>query len=50
MNTAKKISPLVFRCIFRFVAMYEKVEENMSDIIPFNEEVKETLLKGIGEI
>lgn len=47
---AEKISPSVYRCIFSFVDMYKKVEENMPEIIPFTEEDKEKLLKGIGEI
>ena len=47
---AEKISPLVYRCIFSFVDMYKKVEENMSEIIPLTEEDKVKLLKGIGEI
>ena len=47
---AEKISPLVYRCIFSFVDMYKKVEENMPEIIPLAEEDKEKLLKGIGEI
>ena len=47
---AEKISPLVYRCIFSFVDMYKKVEENMPEIIPLAEKDKEKLLKGIGEI
>ena len=47
---AEKISPLVYRCIFSFVDMYKKVEENMPEIIPLVDEDKETLLKGIGNI
>ena len=47
---AEKISPLVYRCIFSFVDMYKKVEENMPEIIPFTDEDKVKLLKGIGEI
>ena len=47
---AEKISPLVYRCIFSFVDMYKKVEENMPEIIPVTEDDKEKLLKGIGEI
>lgn len=47
---AEIISPLVYRCIFSFVDMYKKVEENMPEIIPFAEEDKVKLLKGIGEI
>ena len=47
---AEKISQLVCRCIFSFVDMYKKVEENMPEIIPLAEEDKVKLLKGIGEI
>ena len=47
---AEKISSLVYRCIFSFVDMYKKVEENMPEIIPLTPEDKERLLKGIGEI
>ena len=47
---AEKISQLVYRCIFSFVDMYKKVEENMPEIIPLAEEDKVKLLKGIGEI
>lgn len=47
---AEAITPLVYRCIFSFVDMYKKVEENMPEIIPLTEEDKVKLLKGIGEI
>ena len=47
---AERISPLVYRCIFSFVDMYRKVEDNMPEIIPFTDDDKERLLKGIGEI
>ena len=46
----EKISPLVYRCIFSFVDMYKKVEENMPEIIPLTGKDKVELLKGIGEI
>lgn len=46
----EKIAPLVYRCIFSFVDMYRKVEENMPEIIPLTEKDKVILLKGIGEI
>ena len=48
-DIVEKISPLVYRCIFSFVDMYKKVEENMPEIIPLAEEDKVKLLKGIGE-
>ena len=47
---AKRITPLINKCIFSFVDMYKKVEENMPEIIPFTVKDKENLLKGIGEI
>lgn len=47
---AENISSLVCRCIFSFVDMYKKVEENMPEIIPFALNDKKRLLKGIGEI
>ena len=47
---AEKISHSVYRCIFSFVDMYRKVEENMPEINPFTKEDKERLLKGLGEI
>lgn len=47
---AEKISPLVSRCIFSFVDMYKKVEENMPEIISLTLGDKERLLKGIGRI
>ena len=47
---AERISPLVYRCIFSFVDMYKKVEENMPEIIPLTDEDKVNLLEGIGEI
>lgn len=49
-NMAQEIAPLVYRCIFSFVDIYKKVEENMPEIIPLTEEDKVKLLKGIGEI
>lgn len=47
---AEIISPLVYRCIFSFVDMYKKVEENIAEIILITDEDKVKLLKGIGEI
>ena len=49
-HMACEIAPMVYRCIFSFVDMYKKVEENMPEIIPLTEEDKMRLLKGIGEI
>ena len=47
---AESITPYVSRCIFSFVDMYKKVEENMPEILPLNDEDKKRLLKGIGSI
>lgn len=47
---AKQIAPYVQRCIFSFVEMYKKLDYNMPEIIPFTEEDKIKILKGIGEI
>ncbi len=47
---ACEIAPYVYRCIFSFVDMYRKVEENMPEIIPFAADDTERILKGIGEI
>jgi hypothetical protein len=47
---AERISPLVYRCIFSFVDMYKKVEDNMPEIIPLTDDDKKRLLKRIGEI
>lgn len=47
---AEKISPLVTRCIFSFVDMYNKVEKNMPEIIPLTSDDKHRLLEAIGEI
>lgn len=47
---AKQITPYVQRCIFSFVEMYKKLDCNMPEIIPFTEEDKISILKGMGEI
>lgn len=47
---AEKVTPFVYRCIFSFVDMYKKVEENMPEILPLSYEDKKRLLKGIGNI
>lgn len=47
---AKQIAPFVQRCIFSFVEMYKKLEYNMPEIIPFTQDDKIKILKGIGEI
>lgn len=47
---AEKISPLVTRCIFSFVDMYNEVEKNMPEIIPLTSDDKHRLLEAIGEI
>lgn len=47
---AKQIAPYVQRCIFSFVEMYKKLDYNMLEIIPFTENDKIEILKGLGEI
>lgn len=47
---AKQIAPYVQRCIFSFVEMYKKLDYNMPEIIPFTENDKIEILKGLGEI
>ncbi len=47
---AKQIAPHVQRCIFSFVEMYQKLNYNMPEIIPFKTEDRIKILEGIGEI
>ncbi|MDD3239287.1 MAG: DUF1848 domain-containing protein [Lachnospira sp.] len=47
---AKELSPYVDRCIFSFVEMYKKLENNMPELIPMTEADKNVLAKGLGEI
>ena len=47
---AQKLSPHIDRCIFSFVEMYKKLEQNMPEIILLEDEDKEFLAKNLGEI
>ena len=47
---AKELSPYIDRCIFSFVTIYEKLKENMPEIIPMTEEDEEYLLENMGRI
>lgn len=47
---AKEITPYVDRCVFSFVEMYKKLENNMPELIPMIKEDKNKLAKGLGEI
>lgn len=49
-SMAKQIAPHVQRCIFSFVEMYKKLDYNMPEILPFTEQDKIKILKGMGEI
>lgn len=49
-SMAKQLSKYVQRCIFSFVEMYKKLEYNMPEILPFTEQDKIRILKGLGEI
>jgi len=47
---AQKLNPYIDRCIFSFVEMYKKLENNMPEIILLNESDKQNLVKNFGEI
>ena len=47
---AKVLSPYIDRCIFSFVEMYKKLENNMPELIPLSEEDKDALAQGLGAI
>lgn len=47
---AEELTPYVDRCIFSFVEMYKKLENNMPEIIPFTEEDKNRIAEGLGKI
>ena len=44
------LAPHIDRCIFSFVEMYRKVEENMPEIIPLSAEDMDALARGMGAI
>ena len=45
---AEKLAPYIDRCIFSFVEMYKKLEQNMPEIIPMTGEEKKKIARGIG--
>ena len=47
---ARELTPYVDRCIFSFVEMYKKLEVNMPELLPVNEEDKLTLAENLGAI
>lgn len=47
---AGQLSDHVDRCIFSFVEMYKKLEQNMPEIIPLTDEDKNTLAEALGGI
>jgi len=47
---AKEIAPYVYCCVFSFVEMYKRFEENLPSIIPLTEEDKNRLAEGLGRI
>jgi len=47
---AAELTPYVDRCIFSFVEMYKKLENNMPELIPLTEQDKDVLARGMGEI
>ena len=47
---AGKLAPYIDRCIFSFVEMYQKLQYNMPEIIPFCTADMQTLAKILGDI
>ena len=47
---AEKLAPYIDRCIFCFVEMYRRLENNMPELIPMTEADKERLAEGLGRI
>ena len=47
---AEKLAPYIDRCIFSFVEMYRRLENNMPELIPMTEADKERLAEGLGRI
>lgn len=47
---AEKIAPYIDRCVFSFVEMYKKLEYNMPEIIPMNENDIKKIAQGLGSI
>ena len=49
-HMAKRISGHIDRCIFSFVEMYKKLEQNMPELIPLTTDDMNELAKGLGYI
>lgn len=49
-SMAKRLSGHIDRCIFSFVEIYKKLKTNMPETRALNEEEKEIIAKGLGEI
>ncbi len=47
---AQRLSPYIDRCIFSFVEMYKKLENNMPEIIPFTDDDKKQIAFMLGSI
>ncbi len=47
---AEKLAPYIDRCIFSFVEMYRRLEDNMPELIPLTETDKERLAEELGRI
>lgn len=47
---AKVLSPHIDRCIFSFVELYKKLENNMPELKPLSAEEKDALARGLGAI
>ncbi|MBD5402969.1 DUF1848 domain-containing protein [bacterium] len=45
-----RLAPYISFCIFSFVEIYKKLEQNMPEISELNEQDKNTLANGLGEI
>lgn len=47
---AQRLCPYIDRCIFSFVEMYKKLEQNMPELILLTEDDKQTLAQNFGNI
>lgn len=49
-HMAETLSPYIDRCIFSFVEMYQKLEQNMPELISLSKQDRNALAKGLGAI